>query len=63
MKMHHNYVFFSDVDFFVYNVIQTSCFFFLKQVAEIYEQISQCVSLAVDAYWNPCGRLADYLLW
>ena len=50
MKMHHNYVFFSDVDFFVYNVIQTSCFFFLKQVAEIYEQISQCVSLAVDAY-------------
>ena len=31
--------------FFVYNVIQTSCFFFLKQVAEIY-----VVSKLADAF-------------
>ena len=30
--------------FFVFNVIHTSYFFFLKQVAEIYEQISRCIS-------------------
>ena len=50
--------------FFVYNVIQTSCFFFLKQLAEIY-----VVSKLADAFrWllmlieTPWGRLADYLL-
>ena len=38
--------------FFVYNVIQTSCFFCQKKVADLYEQSSWRVSSAVAAYWN-----------
>ena len=38
--------------FFVYNVIQTSCFFCQKKVADLYEQSSCRVSSAVTAYWN-----------
>ena len=40
--------------FFVSNVIQTSCFFFLEKVADLYEQSSRRVSSAVGAYWNRC---------
>ena len=36
--------------FFVSNVIQTSCFFYLEKVADLYEQSSRCVLSAVDAY-------------
>ena len=54
--------------FFVDNVIQTSCFSFLKKVAEadFYEQSSQHVSSAVlsavSTYWNPwCILHSTYL--
>ena len=50
--------------FFVDNVIQTSCFSFLKKVAEadFYEQSSRHLSLAVSAYWNPwCILHSTYL--
>ena len=42
--------------FFVYNVIQNSCCFFLKKVAALYELSSQRVLSAVGAYWNPWNR-------
>ena len=54
MKTHHNYIFIQILwYFFVYNVIQTSCFFCQKKVADLYEQSSWRVSSAVTAYWNP----------
>ena len=57
MKAHPYYIFiqinFYDV-FFVYNIIQTSCFFFfLEKSSDFYEQSSPQVSLAVGAYSNP----------
>ena len=39
--------------YFVYNVIQTSCFFFPEKVNNLYEQSSLCVWPAVGAYQNP----------
>ena len=56
MKAHRNYIFiqinFYDV-IFVYNIIQTSSFFFfLEKSSNFYEQSSLHVLLAVGAYWN-----------
>ena len=39
--------------YFVYDVIQTSCFFFPEKVNNLYEQSSLCVWPAVGAYQNP----------
>ena len=50
----HNYVFIQILwYFFVYDVIQTSCFFFPEKVNNLYEQSSLCVWPAVGAYQNP----------
>ena len=46
--------------FLVSNVIQTSCFFFLEKVADLYEQSSRCVLSAVGAYWNPCILMTSH---
>ena len=54
MKTHDNCVFVQILwYFFVYNIIQTSCFFFLEKVADLYEQSNQGLLSAVGAYWNP----------
>ena len=52
---------FSDI-VFVYNVIQTICFFFLEKVADLYEQSSRCTLLAVGAYWNTCSYISTAVL-
>ena len=43
------------INIFVFDVIQTSCFFFLQKVAkaDFYKQSSWPISSAVSAYWNP----------
>ena len=52
MKTHRNYIFIQIlIYFFVYNVIQTSCFFFLekKKVADLYEQRRPSVLIETPA--------------
>ena len=47
---------------FVYNVIQTSCFFFLEKVAALCEQSSRRALLAVSVYWNTCSYISSAVL-